>query len=125
MRTSSSDKVPGMLGLKEHAPASAIVAALAPRAGELVVRKNAAFGVLRHHAGALADAARRRDPGRRRMRHQRLRARQRRRCDVLGLRAVVVSDCVGDRAIGTARGEPVRHVAEVRRGAPIDALRAD
>ncbi|MDM0036906.1 isochorismatase family protein [Variovorax sp. J22P271] len=35
-----SQKVPGMLGLKGHSPASAIVAELAPRAGELVVRKN-------------------------------------------------------------------------------------
>jgi maleamate amidohydrolase len=35
-----SAKVPSMLGLKEHLPASAIVAQLAPRAGELVVRKN-------------------------------------------------------------------------------------
>ena len=35
-----SAKVPSMLGLKEQLPASAIVAQLAPRAGELVVRKN-------------------------------------------------------------------------------------
>ena len=34
-----SIKVPGMLGLKEQSPASAIVPQLAPRAGELVVRK--------------------------------------------------------------------------------------
>lgn len=35
-----SIKVPGMLTLTEHAPASAIVPELAPAAGELVVRKN-------------------------------------------------------------------------------------
>ena len=35
-----SAKVPGMLTLKEASPASAIVAELAPREGELVVRKN-------------------------------------------------------------------------------------
>ena len=35
-----SAKVPSMLGLKEDVRASAIVAQLAPRAGELVVRKN-------------------------------------------------------------------------------------
>src|SRR4051812_42969568 len=35
-----SAKVPGMLTLKEDTPASAIVPELAPRAGELVVRKN-------------------------------------------------------------------------------------
>ena len=34
-----STKVPGMLGLKEHSPASAIVDVLAPAPGELVVRK--------------------------------------------------------------------------------------
>lgn len=35
-----SAKVPGVLTLKEASPASAIVAELAPREGELVVRKN-------------------------------------------------------------------------------------
>ncbi|KDD97662.1 isochorismatase family protein [Bordetella bronchiseptica SBL-F6116] len=35
-----SIKVPGMLTLKEHAPASAIVPQLAPQAGEYVVRKS-------------------------------------------------------------------------------------
>ncbi|RYY98029.1 MAG: isochorismatase family protein, partial [Comamonadaceae bacterium] len=35
-----STKIPGMLTLKERSPASAIVASLEPRRGELVVRKN-------------------------------------------------------------------------------------
>ncbi len=44
-----SAKVPGMLTLKENAPASAIVSSLRPRDGELVVRKNvpsAFFGTM-------------------------------------------------------------------------------
>ncbi len=80
-------KVPGMLTLKERDPASAIVDALAPRRGELIVRKTAAVGLLRHGPGALAGPARRAHAGGRRLHHQRLRARQRGRRHVAWLQA--------------------------------------
>lgn len=93
-------KVPGMLGLKEHSPNSAIVGELAPRAGELVVRKNvpsAFFGTtlspwLAQHgvrtllvAGCVTSGCVRASV-----------------VDAMcwGLRPVVIADCVGDRAIG-------------------------
>ncbi|WP_028217023.1 isochorismatase family protein [Paraburkholderia oxyphila] len=91
-------KVPGLLALTEHAPASAIVDALAPVAGELVVRKttpSAFFGtalaawLTAHGVGTLAIAG----------------------CTTSGcvrasavdamshgFRPVIVEDCVGDRA---------------------------
>lgn len=95
-----STKVPGMLGLKEHSPASAIVDALAPVAGERVVRKNvpsAFFGTdlapwLTQRgvrtllvAGCVTSGCVRASV-----------------VDAMcwGFRPVVVEDCVGDRAIG-------------------------
>ncbi|MFC4277139.1 isochorismatase family protein [Achromobacter aloeverae] len=95
-----STKVPGMLTLKEHSPASAIVNELAPRAGELVVRKNvpsAFFGTtlapwLTQHgvrtllvAGCVTSGCVRASV-----------------VDAMcwGFRPVVLEDCVGDRAIG-------------------------
>ena len=94
-----STKVPGMLGLKEHAPASAIVPQLAPRDGELVVRKtvpSAFFGTMLAPwlaqrgvqtllvAGAVTSGCVRASV-----------------VDAMswGLRPLVVSDCVGDRAL--------------------------
>lgn len=95
-----STKVPGMLGLKEQSPASAIVDVLAPAAGERVVRKNvpsAFFGTdlapwLTQRgvrtllvAGCVTSGCVRASV-----------------VDAMcwGFRPVVVSDCVGDRAIG-------------------------
>ena len=95
-----STKVPGMLGLKEHSPASAIVDALAPAPGELVVRKtvpSAFFGTnlapwLTQHgvrtllvAGCVTSGCVRASV-----------------VDAMccGFRPVVIEDCVGDRAIG-------------------------
>ena len=95
-----STKVPGMLGLKEHSSASAIVDALAPVAGERVVRKNvpsAFFGTdlapwLTQRgvrtllvAGCVTSGCVRASV-----------------VDAMcwGFRPVVVEDCVGDRAIG-------------------------
>jgi maleamate amidohydrolase len=94
-----TQKVPGMLTLKEHDPASAIVDALAPRQGELIVRKtlpSAFFGtglapwLTRHGVRTLVVAG----------------------CTTSGcvrasvvdamshgFKPVVASDCVGDRAI--------------------------
>ncbi|NDZ17925.1 N-carbamoylsarcosine amidase [Variovorax sp. WS11] len=94
-----SIKVPGMLGLKEQSPASAIVPQLAPRAGELVVRKtvpSAFFGTslaawLAQRgvqtllvAGAVTSGCVRASV-----------------VDAMswGFRPLVVSDCVGDRAV--------------------------
>ncbi|WP_233233452.1 isochorismatase family protein [Bordetella sp. LUAb4] len=93
-------KVPGMLTLKEHDPASAIVDVLAPAAGELVVRKtvpSAFFGTslapwLTQHgvqsllvAGAVTSGCVRASV-----------------VDAMshGFRPIVLADCVGDRAIG-------------------------
>jgi maleamate amidohydrolase len=95
-----SAKVPGMLGLKEHSPASAIVDALAPMDGERVVRKNvpsAFFGTdlapwLTQRgvrtllvAGCVTSGCVRASV-----------------VDAMcwGFRPVVIEDCVGDRAIG-------------------------
>jgi len=92
-------KVPGMVTLKEHLPASAIVPELAPVKGELVVRKtvpSAFFGTslapwLTQHgvqtllvAGAVTSGCVRASV-----------------VDAMswGFRPLVVSDCVGDRAI--------------------------
>ncbi|MFC4930312.1 N-carbamoylsarcosine amidohydrolase [Massilia sp. GCM10023247] len=95
-----SIKVPGMLGLKEHDHNSAIVDALAPAAGELVVRKtvpSAFFGTslaawLTQRgvrtlvvAGCVTSGC---------VRASVVDAMS------LGFRPLVVSDCVGDRAIG-------------------------
>ncbi|WP_244817823.1 isochorismatase family protein [Caballeronia sp. Lep1P3] len=92
-------KVPGMLTLKEHANASAIVPQLTPEKGELVVRKNvpsAFFGTslapwLSMHgvrtlvvAGAVTSGC---------VRASVVDAMQ------YGFRPVVLSDCVGDRAL--------------------------
>ncbi len=93
-------KVPGMLGLKEHSPNSAIVSELTPHAGELVVRKNvpsAFFGTTLSPwlaqrgvrtllvAGCVTSGCVRASV-----------------VDAMcwGLRPVVIADCVGDRAIG-------------------------
>jgi len=95
-----SDKVPGMLTLKEASPASAIVDALAPNAGELVVRKNvpsAFFGTTLAPwlvqrgvrtllvAGCVTSGCVRASV-----------------VDAMcwGFRPLVLADCVGDRAIG-------------------------
>ena len=93
-------KVPGMLTLKEHSHNSAIVPQLAPRAGELVVRKSvpsAFFGTslaawLTQRgvrtlaiAGAVTSGC---------VRASVVDAMQ------YGFRPFVLSDCVGDRAIG-------------------------
>lgn len=95
-----SAKVPGMLTLKENSPASAIVAELAPRPGELVVRKNvpsAFFGTTLAPwltargvqtllvAGCVTSGCVRASV-----------------VDAMcwGFRPVVIEDCVGDRAIG-------------------------
>jgi maleamate amidohydrolase len=95
-----SIKVPGMLTLKEHEPGSAIVDALAPAAGELVVRKtvpSAFFGTslaawLTQRgvrtlivAGCVTSGC---------VRASVVDAMS------LGFRPLVVSDCVGDRALG-------------------------
>jgi maleamate amidohydrolase len=92
-------KVPGMLSLKEHTPASAIVPQLMPEAGELVVRKNvpsaffgtslAAWLTMRGVntlvvAGCVTSGC---------VRASVVDAMQ------FGFRPVVLSDCVGDRAI--------------------------
>lgn len=94
-----SAKVPGMLTLKEHTANSAIVPQLAPRAGELVVRKNvpsAFFGTSLAPwltgqgvrtllvAGCVTSGCVRASV-----------------VDAMcwGFRPVVLSDCVGDRAI--------------------------
>jgi maleamate amidohydrolase len=93
-------KVPGMLTLKENTPASAIVAELAPLAGEYVVRKStpsAFFGTMLSAwlaqrgvqtllvAGCVTSGCVRASV-----------------VDAMsaGFRPLVVSDCVGDRAIG-------------------------
>jgi len=95
-----SDKVPGMLTLKEHSAASAIVPSLAPRPGELVVRKNvpsAFFGTTLAPwltqrgvrtlavAGCVTSGCVRASV-----------------VDAMcwGFAPAVVSDCVGDRALG-------------------------
>lgn len=95
-----SIKVPTMLGLKEELHASQIVDVLAPQAGELVVRKNvpsAFFGTslapwLAHRgvhtllvAGAVTSGCVRASV-----------------VDAMswGFRPLVVTDCVGDRALG-------------------------
>ncbi|MDF3831615.1 N-carbamoylsarcosine amidohydrolase [Cupriavidus basilensis] len=93
-------KVPGMLGLKEDSHDSAIVPQLAPRAGELVVRKtvpSAFFGTslaawLTQRgvrtllvAGCVTSGC---------VRASVVDAMS------LGFRPLVLSDCVGDRAIG-------------------------
>ncbi|MBO9648836.1 MAG: isochorismatase family protein [Variovorax sp.] len=95
-----STKVPGMLGLKEHSPASAIVDVLAPAPGERVVRKNvpsAFFGTdlapwftqrgvrTLLVAGCVTSGCVRASV-----------------VDAMcwGFRPVVVEDCAGDRAIG-------------------------
>lgn len=95
-----SAKVPGMLGLKEHSPASAIVDALAPAPGELVVRKNVPSAFFATDlapwltqrgvrtllvAGCVTSGCVRASV-----------------VDAMcwGFRPVVVEDCVGDRAIG-------------------------
>ncbi|GGD69952.1 N-carbamoylsarcosine amidohydrolase [Caballeronia grimmiae] len=92
-------KVPGMLTLKEDTPASAIVPQLAPAPGELVVRKNvpsaffgtslAAWLAMRGVstlvvAGCVTSGC---------VRASVVDAMQ------LGFRPVVLSDCVGDRAL--------------------------
>ncbi|CAJ50352.1 isochorismatase family protein [Bordetella avium] len=95
-----SIKVPGMLTLKEHSHASAIVPELAPEAGEYVVRKatpSAFFGTMLAPwlaqrgvqtlvvAGATTSGCVRASV-----------------VDAMsaGFRPLVVSDCVGDRAVG-------------------------
>jgi maleamate amidohydrolase len=95
-----TQKVPGLLGLKEHASASAVVDALAPIPGELVVRKtvpSAFFGtnltawLVKQSvrslivAGATTSGCVRASV-----------------VDAMswGFHPLVLSDCVGDRAIG-------------------------
>jgi maleamate amidohydrolase len=95
-----STKVPGMLTLKEASPASAIVEELAPRAGELVVRKNvpsAFFGTML--APWLAQRGVRTLLVTGCVTSGCVRASV---VDAMcfGFRPVVLADCVGDRAIG-------------------------
>lgn len=123
-------KVPGMLTLKEHDRQSAIVDELAPQAGELVVRKtvpSAFFGTslaawLAQRgvqtllvSGAVTSGC---------VRASVVDAMQ------YGFRPLVLSDCVGDRAIGPheanlfdmaqkyaavmSRDEALRHIAAIR-----------
>ncbi|MGJ7546718.1 isochorismatase family protein [Variovorax sp. LT1R16] len=119
-----SDKVPGMLTLKERSPASAIVASLTPREGELVVRKNvpsAFFGTTLAPwltqrgvrslvvAGCVTSGCVRASV-----------------VDAMcwGFSPVVVSDCVGDRAIGphdASLFDLAQKYAEVM---PLDGLRS-
>jgi len=95
-----TEKVPGLLALKEHGHDSAIVPELSPREGELVIRKtvpSAFFGTglsawLAHRgvrtlvvAGAVTSGC---------VRASVVDAMQ------CGFRPFVLSDCVGDRAIG-------------------------
>lgn len=119
-----SDKVPGMLTLKEHSPASAIVASLAPRAGELVVRKNvpsAFFGTTLAPwltqrgvrtlvvAGCVTSGC---------VRASVVDA----MC--LGFAPVVVSDCVGDRAIGPHDASLFDLAQKYAEVLPLDGLRS-
>ena len=119
-------KVPGMLGLKEHDANSAIVPELAPRAGELVVRKtvpSAFFGTslaawLSQRgvqtlvvAGAVTSGCVRASV-----------------VDAMshGFRPLVVSDCVGDRALGPHEANlfdmEQKYAAVMARDAALDAL---
>lgn len=95
-----SAKVPSLLGLKEDAPASAIVDELAPRSGELVVRKTVPSAF---HGTSLAPW----------LLGKRVRTLLVAGCvtsgcvrasvvDAMswGFRPVVLEDCVGDRALG-------------------------
>lgn len=119
-----SEKVPGMLGLKELSPASAIVASLAPRPGELVVRKNvpsAFFGTslapwLTQRgvrtlvvAGCVTSGCVRASV-----------------VDAMcwGFAPVVVSDCVGDRALGPHEASLFDMAQKYAEVLPLDALRA-
>jgi len=119
-----SEKVPGMLGLKEHAPASAIVAPLAPRAGELVVRKNvpsAFFGT------SLAPWLTRR--GVRSLVVAGCVTSGCVRASVVdamcwGFAPVVVGDCVGDRALGPHEASLFDMAQKYAEVMPLDALRA-
>lgn len=119
-----SDKVPGMLTLKEHSPASAIVPSLAPRAGELVVRKNvpsAFFGTMLAPwltqrgvrslvvAGCVTSGCVRASV-----------------VDAMcwGFSPVVVSDCVGDRAIGPHEASLFDMSQKYAEVMPFDVLRS-
>ena len=119
-----SEKVPGMLGLKELSPASVIVASLAPRPGELVVRKNvpsAFFGTTLAPwltqrgvrtlvvAGCVTSGCVRASV-----------------VDAMcwGFAPVVVSDCVGDRALGPHEASLFDMAQKYAEVLPLDALRA-
>lgn len=119
-----SDKVPGMLTLKEHSPASAIVSSLAPHAGELVVRKNvpsAFFGTMLAPwltqrgvrslvvAGCVTSGCVRASV-----------------VDAMcwGFSPVVVSDCVGDRAIGPHEANLFDMSQKYAEVIPLDRLRS-
>ncbi|MDM0085119.1 isochorismatase family protein [Variovorax sp. J31P179] len=118
-----SEKVPGMLGLKEHSQASAIVPLLAPRAGELVVRKNvpsAFFGT------SLAPWLTRR--GVRTLVVAGCVTSGCVRASVVdamcwGLAPLVVSDCVGDRALGPHEASLFDMAQKYAEVLPLDALR--
>ncbi len=93
-------KVPGLLALKEHSPNSAIVPQLAPRSGELVVRKTVPSAFF---ATSLAPWLTQR--GVRTLVVAGCVTSGCVRASVvdamsLGFRPLVVRDCVGDRAIG-------------------------
>lgn len=119
-----SDKVPGMLTLKENSPASAIVSSLAPCASELVVRKNvpsAFFGSMLAPwltqrgvrtlvvAGCVTSGCVRASV-----------------VDAMcwGFSPVVVSDCVGDRAIGPHDASLFDMSQKYAEVIPLDVLRA-
>ncbi|MBT2304130.1 isochorismatase family protein [Variovorax paradoxus] len=123
-----SMKVPGMLSLKERAPNSAIVPQLSPHAGELVVRKtvpSAFFGTplaawLAQRgvqtllvAGSVTSGCVRASV-----------------VDAMsyGFRPLVVSDCVGDRALGPHESSlfdmEQKYAAVMRREAALSAIAA-
>ena len=80
--------------------------------------KERALRLFRQHARALVDTAGRSDPRGGRLCDQRVRARQRRGCDVLGFLASGGKRLCGRPRHRAARRKPVRHVAEVRGGDP-------
>lgn len=95
-----SDKIPGMRVLHEDAPASQFVAPLAPRAGELVVRKTAPSAFFGTQLASWLTAR-----GVRTLLVAGCTTSGCVRASVVdamswGFRPLVVEDCVGDRAIG-------------------------
>ncbi len=109
-------KVPGLLALTEHAPASAIVDALAPVPGELVVRKTtpSAFFGTPLAAWLTAHGAWRRHARDCWLHDERMRARKRRRRHVARLSPGGRRRLRRRPGRGPASRQPVRPPAEVR-----------